>query len=326
MQTIKIGMRSIEKSACLGPMASVADRAYRLMCKRYGAAFLTSEMVSAKALCYGDKKSRKLLEITEEERPISIQLFGNEPHVMAQGAKIAAEYHPDSIDINMGCPVPKVAGNGAGCALMKQPELAFSIVCAIRDAVDLPITVKFRKGWDEESINAVEFARLMEKAGASAVAVHGRTRQQMYRPPVDWEIIRQVKEAVSIPVIGNGGVTCGKDAKALYDQTGCDLVMLAQGSYGRPWVFQEIRTYLETGKSLPEPPLSERLEVMLCHVSLIIADKGEKLGMQEARKHAAWYIKGAKNAASFRHACGQLTSYQDLKELVSQLLKDSGEA
>jgi tRNA-dihydrouridine synthase B len=322
LKTVTIAGLSLEQSAALAPMASVADKAYRLICKEYGAVYVVGEMVSAKALCYGDRKSRALLEVAGQE-PMAVQLFGSEPELMARAARIAAEYQPQVIDINMGCPVPKVAGNGCGSALMRAPERAARLVRAAAEAVELPVTVKIRKGWDDSAVNAPMFARAMEAAGAAAVAVHGRTRQQMYRPPVDREIIRQVKEAVSIPVIGNGGIVDGPSALEMYQETGCDLVMVAQGSYGRPWVFRQIRRYLEAGELLPEPPLAERLEVMLRHVSMMVEFKGERLGMTEARKIAAWYIKGSPGAAAFRGACGRLSSWEDLKSLTAQVLRQS---
>ena len=322
LKTVTIAGLSLEQSAALAPMASVADKAYRLICKEYGAVYVVGEMVSAKALCYGDRKSRALLEVAGQE-PMAVQLFGSEPELMARAVQIAAEYQPRVIDINMGCPVPKVAGNGCGSALMRAPERAARLVRAAAEAVELPVTVKIRKGWDDSAVNAPMFARAMEAAGAAAVAVHGRTRQQMYRPPVDREIIRQVKEAVSIPVIGNGGIVDGPSALEMYQETGCDLVMVAQGSYGRPWVFRQIRRYLETGELLPEPPLAERLEVMLRHVSMMVEFKGERLGMTEARKIAAWYIKGSPGAAAFRGACGRLSSWEDLKSLTAQVLRQS---
>lgn len=322
LKTVTIAGLSLEQSAALAPMASVADKAYRLICKEYGAVYVVGEMVSAKALCYGDRKSRALLEVAGQE-PMAVQLFGSEPELMARAARIAAEYRPQVIDINMGCPVPKVAGNGCGSALMRAPERAARLVRAAAEAVELPVTVKIRKGWDDSAVNAPMFARAMEEAGAAAVAVHGRTRQQMYRPPVDREIIRQVKEAVSIPVIGNGGIVDGPSALEMYQETGCDLVMVAQGSYGRPWVFRQIRRYLEAGELLPEPPLAERLEVMLRHVSMMVEFKGERLGMTEARKIAAWYIKGSPGAAAFRGACGRLSSWEDLKSLTAQVLRQS---
>lgn len=300
-------------------MASVGDHAYRLMCKKYGASYVVGEMASSKGLFYSDKKTKQLLTVTEAEYPMAIQLFGDDPEFMANAAKIASEYEPQFIDINMGCPVPKVAGNGSGCALMKTPELAAEIVCSIVEATHIPVTVKFRKGWDNDSINAVPFAKLMEQAGASAITIHGRTKQQMYHPPIDLDIIKAVKEAVSIPVIGNGGIDSPKKAKEMYDYTNCDLVMIGQGTYGRPWIFEEISHYLTTGEILPPKSLEEKLDIMLEHVALIVKFKGEKMGMQESRKHAAWYIKGTNGAASFRNACGKLTTYEDLKRLVAQV-------
>lgn len=318
MQKIKIGNIEIEKTACLAPMASVADRAYRYMCKRYGASYLVSEMASSKGLCYSDKKTNELLTITDYEYPMAIQLFGDEPEYIARAVEIASKYNPQIIDINMGCPVPKVAGNGSGSALMKNPELASNIVKAAVNATDIPITVKIRKGWDSESVNAVEFAVLMEQSGASAIAVHGRTRQQMYKPPVDLDIIKAVKNAVKIPVIGNGGITTPQQAREMYDYTDCDLIMIGQGSYGRPWVFEQVSHYLNTGKLLDEPSLEQKLEVMLEHVEMIVKFKGEKMGMREARKHAAWYIKGSNGAAGFRHECGRLSTLDDLRELIKK--------
>lgn len=326
MKQIRLGGLSIDQTAALAPMASVGDRAYRLMCKRYGAAYVVGEMASAKALCYSDRKSAELLESTPEEQPMAIQLFGSEPDFMARAVRIAEKYHPQVIDVNMGCPVPKVAGNGCGSALMKTPELACEIIRAMCRETDIPVTVKIRTGWDADSINAPELARGLEEAGAAAITVHGRTKQQMYRPGIDFDTIRAVKESVSIPVIGNGGITSGPEAVEMYQRTGCDLVMIGQGSYGRPWIFEEVRQYLETGEILPEKPLEERLEIMLEHLSLICAFKGEKMGMMEGRKHAAWYIKGARGAAGFRHACGQLSHYEDLKLLVNEVLRASREA
>lgn len=316
---IKIGNIAIEQTAALAPMASVADRAYRQICKEYGACYLVGEMASAKGLCYSDKKTHALLHVEESEYPMAVQLFGDDPEFMAKATKVAANYHPQMIDVNMGCPVPKVAGNGSGSALMKTPELAYDIIKAMTAVTDIPITVKIRKGWDSESVNAVEFARLMQDAGAAAITIHGRTKQQMYHPPVDLNIIKAVKAAVSIPVIGNGGITSAIEVKQMYDYTGCDLVMVGQATYGRPWIFSQIKSYLETGILLPEPTIEERLEVMLRHIELIVSYKGEKMGMREGRKHAAWYIKGSKNAAAFRHRCGALATLDDLKELVKSV-------
>ncbi len=321
IEKIKIGNVEIDKTACLAPMASVADRAYRYMCKKYGASYVVGEMASAKGLCYSDRKSKELLEVTDFEYPMGVQLFGDSPEFMAKAAIVAAQYNPQIIDINMGCPVPKVAGNGCGSALMKTPELAAEIVHAVVNATDIPVTVKIRKGWDEENVNAVSFAKLMESAGASAITVHGRTKQQMYLPPVDVDIIKAVKQAVTIPVIGNGGIDSPQSAEEMYEYTGCDLVMIGQATYGRPWIFEEIAHYFSTGELLEEKPLEEHLNIMYEHIKLIVELKGEKMGMREGRKHAAWYIKGTKGAAGFRHACGKLNTLDELNELIIEVKK-----
>lgn len=319
IKTIKIGNVTIEQTAALAPMASVADRAYRLMAKKYGAAYVVGEMASAKGLCYSDRKTAELLECTPEERPMAVQLFGDDPAYMAQAVEKVRAYQPDIIDINMGCPVPKVVNGGAGSALMKDPIRAAEIVRAVVSASEVPVTVKIRKGWDDHSVNAVEFAKRMEDAGAAAIAVHGRTRQEYYGPPADWEVIAQVKQAVSVPVIGNGDVTGGKTAAEMYRQTGCDLVMVGRGSYGRPWVFREIRAYLESGEELPPVSLEERLAVMREHVELICRYNGEYGGMRIARKHAAWYLKGLRGAAAFRKDSSSLETLEDFYRLQEKI-------
>ena len=323
METIKIGKVEIEKTACLAPMASVADKAYRLICKEFHASYLVSEMVSTKGICYSDKKTAELCGISEKEYPIALQLFGEEPIYFEKAIEICNKYTPSIIDINMGCPVPKIAGNGSGSALMKSPKLAADIVRSAVKASNCPVTVKIRKGWDENNVNAVEFAKMLEDAGAAAITIHGRTRNQMYTGKADWGIIKEVKDAVRIPVIGNGDVASVEDCDRMYKETGCDLVMIGRGSYGRPWIFEQIYQYYTNSIILPEPTLDEKMEVLLHHVSLIIEFKGERLGIREARKHAAWYLKGLPNAASFRNHCGQLNSYEDLKDLVINFKKQS---
>lgn len=323
LKTVTIAGLSLEQSAALAPMASVADKAYRLICKEYGAVYVVGEMVSAKALCYGDRKSRALLEVAGQE-PMAVQLFGSEPELMARAARIAAEYQPQVIDINMGCPVPKVAGNGCGSALMRAPERAARLVRAAAEAVELPVTVKIRKGWDDSAVNAPMFARAMEAAGAAAVAVHGRTRQQMYRPPVDREIIRQVKEAVKIPVIGNGDVFTPQDARRMLEETGCDGVMVARGARGNPWLFARTVHYLETGELLPEPDRETVCRMILRHAGLQTELKGESLGMKEMRKHIAWYSAGLPHSAALRRECNRVESLGELERMLEGYLTGCG--
>ena len=321
--TIKIGKVTIPRTAALAPMAGVADRAYRLMCKRYGAAYVVSEMVSAKGICYSDRKTAELCTVTDEERPMAVQLFGSEPDFMADAVKIVLEYRPDIIDINMGCPVPKVVGTGAGSALMKDVKLAASITeAAVRAAGDTPVTVKLRSGWNADGINAPEMAKALEGAGAAAIAVHGRTRDMFYSGESDSGVIRAVKGAVSIPVIGNGDVTDGASCRAMYEETGCDLVMLGRGSYGNPFIFRETEAALKGEEYIP-PTLEEKMGVMLEHIRLIIelSGKCEELAMHEARKHAAWYMNGYYGSAKFRGRSYQLSSYAEAEALAAEFIE-----
>lgn len=325
MKTIHIGNVEIEPTAALAPMASVADKSYRLMCKEFGAAYLVSEMISSKGLCFGDKKTARLCEIEDCERPMALQLFGEDPVYMGKAAYLLNSFKPDIIDINMGCPVPKIAGNGSGSALMKTPETAFKIAKAAVENACCPVTVKIRAGWDENSVNAPEFAKRLEQAGISAIAVHGRTRNQFYSGKADWNIIAQVKKSVNIPVIGNGDVTSPSDCKAMYEQTGCDLVMVGRGSYGRPWIFDEIRTYIETGILSEEISLEEKMKLMLRHAKLLCKYKGETQGMKEMRKNVAWYVKGLPGSAKIRGECGNLSAYADLERTAEAILSGNGE-
>jgi tRNA-dihydrouridine synthase B len=317
---IKIGTVEIKGKAILAPMAGVGDRAFRETCARFGAACTVSEMVSSKALEFDDKKTLELMELGEEARPAAIQIFGSEPDVMALAARKALEFSPDFIDINMGCPAPKITGPGAGSALMKTPQLCGEIVAAVVAAVPVPVTVKIRAGWDEKSVNAVEVASICEQAGAAAVAVHARTRSQMYEPPADWSIIKAVKEAVKIPVIGNGDVTGAQSAARMLEQTGCDAVMVGRAALGNPWIFQQINAYLDEGRIVPPPSLSERMQIMVQHVELMCRYKGEYRAMKEARKHVGWYLKGLRGASEFRRCAGFLESLADLDGLVKNVI------
>ena len=316
---MKIGNVEISGYAALAPMAGVTDRAFRELCAGFGAAMVTGEMVSSKGLVYDSDKSRELLVLSENERPAAVQLFGNEPETMAQAAVIAMEYSPDIIDINMGCPAPKIASNGCGSALMKDPELCGRIVSAVKGAVSVPVTVKIRKGWDKNSVNAVEVAKICEEAGADAITVHGRTREQQYIPSADWEIIRQVKKSVKVPVIGNGDITSAELAAAMIEQTGCDMVMVGRGALGNPWIFREISMLL--GHDRPSLPVStaERISVLLKHVSKMCEYKGEAVAMREARKHAAWYFKGVRGAAALRRKAVELETFEDLITLCREI-------
>ena len=320
---MKLDNLEITEKASLAPLAGVADRAFRELCRGYGAAYTVCEMASAKGISLGDKKSAELLSITETERPAGSQIFGNSPETMAIAAKKALEYNPDFIDINMGCPAPKVASSGGGALLMKDPVLAASIVKAVAEVSTVPVTVKMRSGWDDNNINAVELAKRCEDAGAAAITVHGRTKVQMYAPPVNTDIIRQVKQAVSIPVIGNGDVVDGISAARLMEETGCDMVMVGRGALGRPWVFSQINAYLDHEVILPDPPVVERMRVMLKHIEALCQYKGERVGIREARKHAAWYTKGLHGAANYRARIGLISSIEELQQIALELIEQN---
>ena len=319
-ETVKIGNVSIDRTAVLAPMAGVADRAYRLICKDFGASYCVSEMVSAKGICYSDKKTAQLCAITEQERPMGIQLFGSEPEFMAEAVGIVLDYKPDIIDINMGCPVQKVVKTGAGSALMRDVGLAYKVTeSAVKSAGGVPVTVKIRSGWDGESKNAVEVARAVESAGASGITVHGRTKDMLYSGKADRGVIREVKNSVKIPVIGNGDVTSAESCLEMYKETGCDLVMIGRGSYGNPFVFGEISAKIK-GLDYRKPTVEEKMEVMLRHIKLILdlSEKPENLAMHEARKYASWYMNGFYGCAKFRGECYKLTSFEEAKRLAEE--------
>ena len=319
---MNIGELEFKHTAFLAPMAGIADRAFRELCVNHGAAYTVTEMVSSKGLTMGDRKSGQLLTIGSE-RPCAAQIFGDEPEIMAQAAVKCLEYKPAAIDINMGCPAPKVAMNGGGASLLKNPQLAFEVTKAVVQAVDLPVTVKLRKGWDENSVNAVEMAELMEKAGASAIAIHGRTRKEMYSGKVDYEIIRQVKQALGIPVIGNGDITDEQSAALMLEKTGCDAIMIGRGALGNPWVFERINAYLDECRVLPEVSLEQKMITMLKHIKAIIEYKGEYTAMREARHHAAYYTKGIRGGAAFRREMTSLEHYEQLEELAFRIVKEN---
>lgn len=321
MDNLNIGGVPLKSHAVLAPMAGVSDRAYRELCVRFGAAYCVSEMVSSKALSFNSKKSEELMEISDLERPCGIQIFGDDPKCMADAAKHALENKPDIIDINMGCPAPKISSNGSGSALMKNPRLCGEIVKAVTAVTDIPVTVKIRKGWDDDSVNAVEVAKICESAGAAAITVHGRTRQQYYKPPVDYDIIRAVRESVSVPVIANGDIDSAERAKEVMDITGCDLVMIGRATLGNPWILSQINSYLENPNvKIHTPDLEERLGVMIEHIGKMVEYKGEHMAMLQARKLVVGYFKGMKGAAALRNEAGKIKTLDDLYELRQKAL------
>lgn len=320
MKTLQIGNVTLENNLVLGPMAGVTDLPFRLLCKEQGAGLLCMEMVSAKGIYYNNKNTEQLLAIDEREHPVSLQLFGSDPEIMSEMAKKIEERPFDILDINMGCPVPKVVNNGDGSALMKNPVLAGKIIEKTARAIKKPVTVKIRKGFDDAHINAVEMAKVAEASGAAAIAVHGRTREQYYSGRADWDIIRQVKEAVKIPVIGNGDILTPEDVIRMEEQTGCDGFMIARGAQGNPWIFAQILHYFKTGEHLPKPTAEEMVQMMLRHAKMQLAFKGDYTGIREIRKHAAWYTAGYPNAARLRSAINEVESYEQLEELFGRFL------
>lgn len=317
--SLKIGNVTLENNLILAPMAGVTDLPFRLLCKEQGAGLICTEMISAKAIYFKNKNTETLMEIDERERPVSLQLFGSDPDLMAEIARQIEPRNFDILDINMGCPVPKVVNNGEGSALMKNPKLVHEIVSKVSKAIEKPLTVKIRKGFTEDCVNAVEIAKIAEDAGAAAIAVHGRTREQYYAGNADWDIIRQVKEAVSIPVIGNGDVDSPQKAEALVRETGCDGIMIGRAVQGNPWLFSQILHYQKTGELLPKPGMEEIKEMILRHAKMQLEYKGNYTGMREMRKHVAWYTTGMPHSAAVRRMVNEVESYEQLEELVGRM-------
>lgn len=320
---MKIKDVEFENNVFLAPMAGIADRAFRELCINYGAGYTVSEMVSSKGLTMGDKKSGELLTLGEIENPAGVQIFGDNPEIMAQAAKMCIKYHPNIIDINMGCPAPKIAMNGGGASLMKNPLLAGEIIKAVSKAVDIAVTVKIRKGWDDENITAVELAKIAEKNGAAAITVHGRTRMQMYSGKVDYDIIAKVKKAVDIPVIANGDIVDEQSAAIMFEKTNCDAIMIGRGALGNPWIFRRINAYLNECRVLPDVSINEKMVVMLKHIQKIIEYKGEYTAMREARHHAAYYTKGIRGGAALRKEISTFEHFEQLEELAYKIAKEN---
>ena len=316
---MKIGSLELKNNVFLAPMAGVTDMPFRVICSEMGCGLVYSEMVSAKGLMYGSKNTEKLLSVDKRERPIAVQLFGSSPEILGKMAKSLEDAAIDIIDVNMGCPAPKIVKNGEGSALMNTPALVGEIVRSVVESQKKPVTVKFRKGFDDGSINAVEIAEIAEANGASAVAVHGRTREQYYSGKADWDIIKEVKKSVSIPVIGNGDVFSPQDAENLFDYTGCDAVMIGRGAQGNPWIFRRITKYLETGEILPPPDAGERMEVALRHLKMLVDFKGEYIGVREMRRHLSDYTKGMAGAAQMRGKINSASTLAEMEEYIKSI-------
>lgn len=315
---MQIGNLKLDNNLFLAPMAGVTDKAFRLIAKPFGPALVYTEMVSGKGLHYKNQRTADLLELSDAEKPAAVQLFGHEPDIMKGIAQEALNFGAEIIDINMGCPAPKIVKNGDGCALMRNPALAGEIISAVCRAVSVPVTVKFRMGWDDGSVNAVEFARIAEASGAAAVTVHGRTREAFYSGKANLDIIRQVKESVTIPVIGNGDITDGTSAAKMLSETGCDGLMIGRGAQGNPWIFREILHYLKTGEALPPPSMNERIVKALEHLDLLIKFKGEHRGVQEGRKHMSWYFKGISGGAALRNLINTANTAEEMRTIIQK--------
>ncbi|MDB0440437.1 tRNA dihydrouridine synthase DusB [Clostridioides difficile] len=320
---MKVGNLELKNKVFLSPMAGVTDLPFRLICKEQECGLLYTEMINGKALCYDDENTKKMLKIEKEEHPVAVQIFGSEPDFMGRAAEIMNEYPNEILDINMGCPAPKVVKNGDGSALMKNPKLAEKVLKAVVKNSNKPVTLKIRKGWDDNSVNAVEIAKMAEACGISALAIHGRTREQYYTGKADWDIIADIKKNLNIPVIGNGDVFTIEDSINMLDKTGCDAIMIGRGAQGNPWIFKRINHYMNTGEILPEPTLNEKISTAIKHLKLAVEEHGEYVAVREMRKHIAWYLKGLRNSARLRDEINKIEDYQEVVSKLEYYMEDS---
>lgn len=320
---MKIGNVQLDNEVFLSPMAGVTDLPFRTICKEKGCGMLYTEMINAKALCYDDENTKKMLKMEKDEHPVAVQIFGSDPDFMGKATSIMNQYPNEILDINMGCPAPKVVKNGDGSALMRNPKLAAEVLSAVVKNSEKPVTLKIRKGWDDDCINAVEIAKIAEECGISALAIHGRTREQFYSGKADWDIISEIKQAINIPVIGNGDVFEVQDAVNMLEKTKCDAIMIGRGSQGNPWIFKRINHYMKTGEVLPEPTLEEKITTAIRHMNLAVAEHGDYVAVREMRKHIGWYLKGLKNSAKYRDQINKITDYKEVIIMLEEYMQHS---
>ena len=320
---MKIGNVQLDNEVFLSPMAGVTDLPFRTICKEKSCGMLYTEMINAKALCYDDENTKKMLNLEDDGHPVAVQIFGSDPEYMGKAASIMNQYTNDILDINMGCPAPKVIKNGDGSALMRNPKLAAEVLTAVVKNSEKPVTLKIRKGWDDNSVNALEIAKIAEECGISALAIHGRTREQFYSGKADWDIIAEIKQSINIPVIGNGDVFDVQDAVNMLEKTKCDAIMIGRGSQGNPWIFNRINHYMKTGEVLPEPTLEEKISTAIKHMNLAVAEHGEYVAVREMRKHIGWYLKGLKNSAKYRDQINKITDYKEVISMLEEYVQHS---
>ena len=320
---MKIGNLQLDNEVFLSPMAGVTDLPFRTICKEKGCGMLYTEMINAKALCYDDENTKKMLRMEKDEHPVAVQIFGSDPEFMGKAASIMNQYPNEILDINMGCPAPKVVKNGDGSALMRNPKLAAEVLSAVVKNSEKPVTLKIRKGWDDDCINAVEIAKIAQECGISALAIHGRTREQFYSRKADWDIIAEIKQAIEIPVIGNGDVFEVQDAVNMLEKTKCDAIMIGRGAQGNPWIFNRINHYMKTGEILPEPTLEEKITTAIKHMNLAVAEHGDYVAVREMRKHIGWYLKGLKNSAKYRDQINKITDYKEVIAMLEEYMQHS---